>query len=177
MDRGSPYPKVSNPKMYPHDLEYGVVLSRGLLNILKNVTEPKVVRYALARMQTLLPDGPRLRSRVQLFVVHDDDDDGCRVDAQIFLRVLQAEKGYIESAASHVLSKCLTIVSVSRDIEILMTWICQHLALGPKAENLSDATRSASARSAIEALMVLLRVRDARTVFVQHKGIALYVSQ
>jgi V-type H+-transporting ATPase subunit H len=86
-------------------IDSGKVLATALLKLVKNVTEPTVVKYTLARMEELLPDGLRLRKRVAFFV-----EEGKPIDAAPFLRMIRNDTGYVQYAASHVLALFLTYV-------------------------------------------------------------------
>lgn len=79
------------------------MLGSALLKLVKNVTEPTVVKYTLARMEELLPDGLRLRKRMVYFV-----DEEKTVDAAPFLRMIRNDTGYVQYAASHLLALFLT---------------------------------------------------------------------
>jgi V-type H+-transporting ATPase subunit H len=172
-------------------VDNGRVLASALLKLVKNVTEPTVIRYTLARMEELLPDGLRLRKRVAYFV-----EDGKALDAAPFLRMVRNDTGYVQYAASHLLALFLTYVmdlvrsppqaqrthrdgmngcSVRprfEDVDALAQWAVQALKLGP---NSTDPNRANITRAAVNAMMVLLRHQKSRIVFVKQGGVAPYV--
>ncbi|KDO26787.1 hypothetical protein SPRG_08077 [Saprolegnia parasitica CBS 223.65] len=142
--------------------ESGEFLGHGLLKLIKNVTEPSVLRYAFARIDELLPDGGRLRKRIEYFV-----PEGTTVDAAPFLRLLRSETGYTQYAAGHILAQFLTVRVKEQDIAALIQWILDALKA---SANMVDAARAAAARNAVTTLMVLLRNNTARLLFTKADG-------
>lgn len=144
-------------------------LCQALHLLLSNVTEPTVVRYALARIDYLLPDGSKLRKRVEYFT-----QSGV-VDAAPYLRLVRSAQGYVEHAAGHILAKMLSAKPNETGIKAMVDWVVQSLSLGKDAVQLVDPVRAASARAAVSALMALLRNERARWVFTRANGLKLYV--
>ncbi|RHY33914.1 hypothetical protein DYB32_001305 [Aphanomyces invadans] len=144
--------------------EYGAALGAGLLKLIKNVTEPSVLRYAFARIDDLLPDGGRSRKRATYFV-----PDGTYVEAAPFLRLLRSESGYTQYAAGHILAQFLTFRGKEQDIVSLIQWILDAVKASAQS---SDTALGATARNAITTLMVLLRCETARKLFTRAGGLA-----
>ncbi|KAF0696601.1 Aste57867_12671 [Aphanomyces stellatus] len=142
--------------------ESGPALGAGLLKLIKNVTEPSVLRYAFARIDDLLPDGGRLRKRVHAFIA-----DGSFVDAAPFIRLLRSETGYTQYAAGHVLAQFLTVRPRDQDIAALIQWILESLD-----GSSSDGVKAATGRNAVTTLMVLLRSERARVLFTKANGLS-----
>ncbi|RHY13782.1 hypothetical protein B5M09_007756 [Aphanomyces astaci] len=147
--------------------EYGTALGAGLLKLIKNVTEPSVLRYAFARIDDLLPDGGRSRKRATYFV-----GEGAYVEAAPFLRLLRSESGYTQYAAGHILAQFLTFRPKEQDIVSLIQWILDAVKASAQS---NDVARAATARNAITTLMVLLRNETARKLFTRAGGLARYV--
>ncbi|OQR83952.1 V-type proton ATPase subunit H [Achlya hypogyna] len=145
--------------------ESGEFLGHGLLKLIKNVTEPSVLRYAFARIDELLPDGGRLRKRIEYFV-----SEGSFVDAAPFLRLLRSETGYTQYAAGHILAQFLTVRTKEQDIAALIQWILDALKASAQ---MTDTARAATARNAVTTLMVLLRNNTARLVFTKADGMKI----
>ncbi|RLO12183.1 hypothetical protein DYB28_013737, partial [Aphanomyces astaci] len=144
--------------------EYGTALGAGLLKLIKNVTEPSVLRYAFARIDDLLPDGGRSRKRATYFV-----GEGAYVEAAPFLRLLRSESGYTQYAAGHILAQFLTFRPKEQDIVSLIQWILDAVKASAQS---NDVARAATARNAITTLMVLLRNETARKLFTRAGGLA-----
>ncbi|KAI9914427.1 hypothetical protein PsorP6_007806 [Peronosclerospora sorghi] len=144
----------------------GHSVGRTLLKLVKNVTEPSVLKYCLARMEELLPDGLRLHKRMVYFV-----PEGSTVDAAPFLRMIRNDTGYMQYAASHLLALFLTIRPKQEDAEALCQWAIQALKTGALSSSTNDATRANVTRAAVASLMVLLRNEKFRVVFVEHGGV------
>ena len=123
--------------------KHGKDLCRAFHVVLTNVTEPTVVRYALARIDYLLPDGRELRSRVQYFTEKNV------VDAAPYLRLIRSAQGYVEHAASLILAKMLSVKPDVEGMKALIDWIIQCLSLGANAVQLVDPVKASSARAAI----------------------------
>ncbi|GLE00746.1 hypothetical protein PINS_up009534 [Pythium insidiosum] len=147
-------------------LDSGRVLGSALLKLVKNVTEPTVVKYTLARMEELLPDGLRLRKRVAYFV-----DEGKALDAAPFLRMIRNDTGYVQYAAAHLLALFLTVRPRFEDVDALCQWAVQALKLGPSTNSLNDPNRANVTRAAVASMMVLLRHQKSRVVFVKQSGV------
>ncbi|TDH68042.1 hypothetical protein CCR75_008639 [Bremia lactucae] len=148
----------------------GSLVGSALLKLVKNVTELTVLRYCLARMEELLPDGLRLHKRMVYFV-----SEGSTVDAAPFLRMIRNDTGYSQYAASHVLALFLTIRPCQEDAEALCQWAIQALKTGALPSSTSDASRSNVTRAAVASLMVLLRNEKLRVVFVKLGGVPAVV--
>ncbi|KAG6959921.1 hypothetical protein JG687_00004654 [Phytophthora cactorum] len=144
--------------------------TRALLKLVKNVTEPTVLKYCLARMEELLPDGLRLHKRMVFFV-----PEGSTVDAAPFLRMIRNDTGYLQYAASHLLALFLTYMLMIRprqeDAEALCQWTIQALKTGALPTSTNDSTRANVTRAAVASLMVLLRNEKLRVVFVKLGGV------
>lgn len=145
-------------------VDSGRTLASALLKLVKNVTEPTVIKYTLARMEELLPDGLRLRKRVSYFI-----DEGKALDAAPFLRMVRNDTGYVQYAAGHLLALFLTVRPRFEDVDALCQWAVQALKLGP---NSTDPNRANVTRATVASLMVLLRHQKSRIVFVKQGGIA-----
>ncbi|KAF1777909.1 Armadillo-type fold [Phytophthora cactorum] len=115
--------------------------------MVKNVTEPTVLKYCLARMEELLPDGLRLHKRMVFFV-----PEGSTVDAAPFLRMIRNDTGYLQYAASHLLALFLTYMLMIRprqeDAEALCQWTIQALKTGALPTSTNDSTRANVTRAA-----------------------------
>lgn len=171
MSKKSKQPTAAADQLKSFLTQSGSNLGRALIKLLKNVTEPTVVRYALARIEELLPDGALLRGRVAYLV--DKAEDDSKINSAPFLRLIRAGHGYTETAASQILAKMITAKPKKEDMEALVDWIVQCLSLGSNAEMLKDPARAASAVSAIGSLMILLRDSTARIVFASSGGLKL----
>lgn len=145
----------------------GNVVGGALLKLVKNVTEPTVLKYALARMEDLLPDGLRLQKRMPYFV-----PEGGVVDAAPFLRMIRNDTGYMQYAASHVLAIFLTVRPKQEDVEALSQWAIQSLKMGSSATSQNDPVRANVTRAAVSSMMVMLRNEKSRVVFVRLGGVA-----
>ncbi|CAK4068083.1 unnamed protein product [Aphanomyces euteiches] len=145
--------------------EGGAALGAGLLKLIKNVTEPSVLRYAFARLDDLLPDGGRSRKRAAYFV-----PEGSFVEAAPFIRLLRSESGYTQYAAGHILAQFLTLRVKEQDIQTLIQWILD--AVKASSQSNGDVARAATARNAITTLMVLLRSEPARVLFTKADGLS-----
>ncbi|OQS05413.1 V-type proton ATPase subunit H [Thraustotheca clavata] len=143
--------------------ESGDALGHGLLKLIKNVTEPSVLRYAFARIDELLPDGGRLRKRIGYFI-----PEGTPIDAAPFLRLLRSETGYTQYAAGYILAQFLTVRPKEQDIAALIQWILDALKASAQ---MTDPVRAAAARNAVTTLMVLLRNNSARVLFAKADGL------
>ncbi|RLN36689.1 hypothetical protein BBJ28_00021212 [Nothophytophthora sp. Chile5] len=154
-------------------------LGSALLKLVKNVTESTVLKYALARMEELLPDGLRLRKRMVYFV-----PEGSSVDAAPFLRMVRNDTGYMQYAASHLLALFLTYdchhsefmaatVSDVMDTKLksMFVLLCPAMKMGAASSSQSDPSRSNVTRAAVASMMVLLRFEKARVVFVKQGGV------
>ncbi|KAF4147088.1 V-ATPase subunit H [Phytophthora infestans] len=144
----------------------GPLVGSALLKLVKNVTEPTVLKYCLARMEELLPDGLRLHKRMVYFV-----PEGSTVDAAPFLRMIRNDTGYLQYAASHLLALFLTIRPRHEDAEALCQWEIQALKTGALPTSTNDSTRANVTRAAVASLMVLLRNEKLRVVFVKLGGV------
>uniref|UniRef100_H3GYG9 V-type proton ATPase subunit H n=3 Tax=Phytophthora TaxID=4783 RepID=H3GYG9_PHYRM len=144
----------------------GPLVGGALLKLVKNVTEPTVLKYCLARMEELLPDGLRLHKRMVYFV-----PEGSTVDAAPFLRMIRNDTGYMQYAASHLLALFLTIRPRQEDAEALGQWLIQSLKTGALPTSTNDAARANVTRAAVSSLMVLLRNEKLRVVFVKQGGV------
>lgn len=144
----------------------GPLVGSALLKLVKNVTEPTVLKYCLARMEELLPDGLRLHKRMVYFV-----PEGSTVDAAPFLRMIRNDTGYLQYAASHLLALFLTIRPRQEDAEALCQWEIQALKTGALPTSTNDSTRANVTRAAVASLMVLLRNEKLRVVFVKLGGV------
>ncbi|KAL3671219.1 hypothetical protein V7S43_003151 [Phytophthora oleae] len=144
----------------------GPLVGSALLKLVKNVTEPTVLKYCLARMEELLPDGLRLHKRMVFFV-----PEGSTVDAAPFLRMIRNDTGYMQYAASHLLALFLTIRPRQEDAEALSQWAIQALKTGALPTSTNDSTRANVTRAAVACLMVLLRNEKLRIVFVKLGGV------
>ncbi|KAG1710570.1 hypothetical protein DVH05_013296 [Phytophthora capsici] len=144
----------------------GPLVGSALLKLVKNVTEPTVLKYCLARMEELLPDGLRLHKRMVFFV-----PEGSTVDAAPFLRMIRNDTGYMQYAASHLLALFLTIRPRQEDAEALSQWAIQALKTGAFPTSTNDSTRANVTRAAVASLMVLLRNEKLRIVFVKLGGV------
>ncbi|ETI53062.1 hypothetical protein F441_03916 [Phytophthora nicotianae CJ01A1] len=144
----------------------GPLVGSALLKLVKNVTEPTVLKYCLARMEELLPDGLRLHKRMVYFV-----PEGSTVDAAPFLRMIRNDTGYLQYAASHLLALFLTIRPRQEDAEALCQWAIQALKTGALPTSTNDSTRANVTRAAVASLMVLLRNEKFRVVFVKLGGV------
>ncbi|KAG6614140.1 V-type proton ATPase subunit H [Phytophthora cinnamomi] len=144
----------------------GPLVGSALLKLVKNVTEPTVLKYCLARMEELLPDGLRLHKRMVYFV-----PEGSNVDAAPFLRMIRNDTGYMQYAASHLLALFLTIRPRQEDAEALGQWTIQALKTGALPTSTNDSTRANVTRAAVASLMVLLRNEKLRVVFVKQGGV------
>eukprot|EP00644_Phytophthora_capsici_P010322 jgi/Phyca11/573119/estExt2_Genewise1.C_PHYCAscaffold_510194 len=144
----------------------GPLVGSALLKLVKNVTEPTVLKYCLARMEELLPDGLRLHKRMVFFV-----PEGSTVDAAPFLRMIRNDTGYMQYAASHLLALFLTIRPRQEDAEALSQWAIQALKTGALPTSTNDSTRANVTRAAVASLMVLLRNEKLRIVFVKLGGV------
>lgn len=145
----------------------GNVVGGALLKLVKNVTEPTVLKYALARMEDLLPDGLRLQKRMPYFV-----PEGGVVDAAPFLRMIRNDTGYMQYAASHVLAIFLTVRPKQEDVEALSQWAIQSLKMGSSATSQNDPVRANVTRAAVSSMMVMLRNEKSRVIFVRLGGVA-----
>ncbi|OWZ12621.1 V-type proton ATPase subunit H [Phytophthora megakarya] len=145
----------------------GLLVGSALLKLVKNVTEPTVLKYCLARMEELLPDGLRLHKRMVFFV-----PEGSTVDAAPFLRMIRNDTGYMQYAASHLLALFLTIRPRQEDAEALSQWEIQALKTGALPSSTNDFTRANVTRAAVSSLMVLLRNEKMRVVFIKLGGVA-----
>ncbi|KAL7680886.1 putative ATPase, V1 complex, subunit H, armadillo-like helical [Plasmopara halstedii] len=144
----------------------GPLVGSALLKLVKNVTELTVLRYCLARMEELLPDGLRLHKRMVYFI-----PEGGTLDAAPFLRMIRSDTGYTQYAASHVLAIFLTIRPRQEDAEALCQWAIQALKTGALPTSTSDTSRANVTRAAVASLMVLLRNEKLRVVFVKLGGV------
>ncbi|CAH0474282.1 unnamed protein product [Peronospora belbahrii] len=149
----------------------GIIIGRVLLKLIKNVTEPTVLNYCLARMEELLPDGLRLHKRMIYFV-----PEGSTVDAASFLRMIRNDAGYMQFAASHLLALFLTIRPRQEDAEALSQWTIQALKAGALTTSTNDPTRTNVTRAAVASLMVLLRNENLRVIFVKLGGVTSVVN-
>ncbi|KAG7401534.1 V-type proton ATPase subunit H [Phytophthora boehmeriae] len=147
--------------------DVGNLVGSALLKLVKNVTEPTVLKYTLARMEELLPDGLRLRKRMVYFV-----PEGSFVDAAPFLRMIRNDTGYMQYAASHVLALFLTVRPRQEDVEALSQWAIQALKTAASANSQSDPVRANVTRAAVSSMMVVLRHEKSRVVFVKLGGVA-----
>ncbi|TYZ58974.1 hypothetical protein PybrP1_011758 [[Pythium] brassicae (nom. inval.)] len=129
-------------------IDSGRVLASALLKLLKNVTEPTVIKYTLARMEELLP----------------------AVDAAPFLRMIRNDTGYVQYAASRLLALFLTVRPRFEDVDALCQWAVAALKLAPGSH--SDPNRANVTRAAVSSMMVLLRHQKSRSVFVKQGGVA-----
>ncbi|GAB9470594.1 hypothetical protein Gpo141_00007835 [Globisporangium polare] len=144
-------------------IDSGKTLATALLKLIKNVTEPTVIKYTLARMEELLPDGLRLRKRVVYFA-----EDGKAVDAAPFLRMIRNDTGYVQYAASRLLALFLTVRPRFEDVDALCQWAVAALKLAPGN---NDPNRANVTRAAVTSMMVLLRHQKSRAVFVKQGGV------
>ncbi|TMW64385.1 hypothetical protein Poli38472_013007 [Pythium oligandrum] len=147
-------------------VDHGRTLASALLKLVKNVTEPTVIKYTLARMEELLPDGLRLRKRVTYFV-----EEGKALDAAPFLRMIRNDTGYVQYAAARLLALFLTVRPRFEDVDALCQWAVQALKLGPTSNSLNDPNRANVTRAAVASTMVLLRHQKSRVVFVKQGGV------
>nr|CCA18464.1 Vtype proton ATPase subunit H putative [Albugo laibachii Nc14] len=141
-------------------LDSGELLGGALLKLIKHVTDSTVLKYALARVEELLPDGLRLRKRVKYF--------GESIEGAPFLRLLKNDTGYIGYAASHILALFLTIRHNMVDIAAICHWAVQALKLDAS----NDPNRANVTRAAVASMMVLLRNPEARTSFIKFGGVS-----
>ncbi|CAI5724334.1 unnamed protein product [Peronospora destructor] len=163
---------VTNVKAVDEFLsDAGTSIGNTLLKLVKNVTEPTVLKYCLARMEELLPDGLRLHKRMIYFV-----PEGSTVDAAPFLRMIRNNTGYVQYAASHLLALFLTIRPSQEDAEALSQWTIQVLKTGSLSTSTNDFTRADATRAAVASLMVLLRNEKLRVIFVKFGGVAPVVN-
>ncbi|CAI5735954.1 unnamed protein product [Hyaloperonospora brassicae] len=149
----------------------GSSVGTALLKLIKNVTDPTVLKYCLARMEELLPDGLRLRKRMVYFV-----PEGRTVDAAPFFRLIRNDTGYMQFAASHLLALFLTIRPKQDDAEVLSQWAIQALTTGSLQASTNDPSRANVTRAAAATLMVLLRNEALRVLFVKLGGVATVVN-
>ncbi|CAI5743376.1 unnamed protein product [Peronospora destructor] len=163
---------VTNVKAVDEFLsDAGTSIGNTLLKLVKNVTEPTVLKYCLARMEELLPDGLRLHKRMIYFV-----PEGSTVDAAPFLRMIRNNTGYVQYAASHLLALFLTIRPSQEDAEALSQWTIQVLKTGALSTSTNGFTRADATRAAVASLMVLLRNEKLRVIFVKFGGVAPVVN-
>lgn len=137
------------------------------MTLLHHVTEPTVVRYALARLEELLPDGILLRKRAAYVVPNG------QVDSTPFMRLIRATRGYTETAASSILARLLTVYPEKIATSALVDWIITCLSLGPEAKELNNPSSSASANAAVCALMIMVRNEAGRECFIAAGGLKL----
>uniref|UniRef100_M4BUC0 ATPase V1 complex subunit H C-terminal domain-containing protein n=1 Tax=Hyaloperonospora arabidopsidis (strain Emoy2) TaxID=559515 RepID=M4BUC0_HYAAE len=133
----------------PIELPAGSSVGSALLKLIKNVTDPTVLKYCLARMEELLPDGLRLRKRMVYFV-----PEGSTVDAAPFFRMIRNDTGYMQFAASHLLALFLTIRPRQDDAEVLSQWAIQAFTAGSLQASTNDPNRANITRAAAASLML-----------------------